>query len=259
MGLMDFWKKGKAGDAAANRNSESLVDEFVRLVTTIEEKNQADPRFIERAYLYSAAASDAYGSDALLLNGPTAHRAIGIALSDNEAQELGSRVSAEYFGLRLLNLWLRAQQEESDDARQIFLEICGLMFKARRTYYARMPDKTRFVIQRTPTVGLKERERFLSLKNFLLLKELGDGCTSQHLVGCILGYADVYLGRLEIVSPREEDYVPLIVDERLASARVIKGAYLRDGSVKPESMKLVEAGRIEGAKSFRDALEFIFA
>lgn len=157
MGLKDFWKKGKAIDSTVSHNAASMVDEYVWLVTTIAEKNQRDEHFIERVYLFFAGTSDVYGSDALLLNGPSPFRTFGIDLAEKEIRDLGSKVSAQYFGLRLLSLWLRSQQEDSDDARQIFMELCGFMFTARKAYYAGLPDKNRFIIKQTSTVGLQER------------------------------------------------------------------------------------------------------
>ena len=93
----------------------------------------------------------------------------------------------------------------------------------------------------------------------MLLRELANECTPQHLVGCILGYADTYLMQVVGQTTRAADYGPLITDERLAKWDVIRGAFVRDGSGNPESGKLVEAGRVEGAKVFRETLKRILA
>lgn len=259
MGLIDFIFNGNRKPSPTNQRLEPLVDEFVRLTTTVDGWNRGDARFTQQTFLHLAAVSDAHGSDAMLLNGPSPLRVVAIELSDQEARDAGSKESPEYFGLRFFNLWLRAQQEESDDAKEIFREICGLMFKARQVYYASLPDKSRFVIRKVTAVGLAETRQFQCLKNFMLLRELGRGSTSQHLVGSILGYADAYLNQLGVRTPQGEDYVPLITDGRLAKNSVIIGAYVRDGSVKPESMKLVDAGRIEGAELFLGTLKHILA
>lgn len=259
MGLMDFLLKSKSNSSERRQNPDSLTDEFVWLTTMVARATENDPHFIDHTHLQLAAASDAYGSDGLLLNGPSAFRISAIELSEKEARAEPSKESPEYLGLKLFNLWLRAQQDNSDEAREIFLGLCGPMFEARKRYYGRLRDKHLFTIRRIATVGMEEVQQFQNLKNFMLLRELGAGCTSQHLVGCIIGYADVYLAQAGLQAPRERDYLPLITEERLAKVGVIRGAYLRDGSVLTDSMKLVETGRIHGAKAFRETLTSVLA
>lgn len=254
MGLFGFLSKGH--DSAPMKLS--LPDEFKLLVGAAgRQDGNAGSLLMSRAYRKMAEASDAYGTDQILLNGPSALRDFSVALSEKEAQEIRSKTSPEYYGLRLCNLWLRAQQEDSDDARTVFQDLCLLLFQARVLYYASLRDKGGLLIVPATSDLLSERKQFGKKKNFLLIEELGKGCTSQHIVGCILGYADVYLEKLGLDATKADSYFPFIQDERLAKFRVIEGAYIRDGSVKPESMKMIEVGRAIGAEKFREVYKLL--
>ncbi|VVD73108.1 hypothetical protein PCE31106_00706 [Pandoraea cepalis] len=249
MSLLGFLLKSKANTEAQHK---SLVDEFIDLVAmTAANRNEAE------TYLQLARLSDAYGSDVLLLNGSTHFRDSAIQLSDQEARALQTKTSAEYLGLRFLNLWLRAQQENSDDGKELFLRMCGPIYKARITYYTNLTGTSRFRLQRVAAMGLEDTRRFQDLKNFMLLRELGEGCTTQHIVGCILGYTDFYLSRLGLNPNAAENYGPLIRDERLAKFETIQNAYTRNEDVKPESMKLIEVGRTAGAEQFLEVMALL--